>query len=181
MQSPKTAPYKDQTANWLSTVSPDQARSWSPSASILETDAPDFAAIPRDKTGARAAAVLALYESDLTNRPAIQCLDWIVSEMRLSRKLRAFATLIVKEAEAKRSFLDGELNRYSHRSTMTETLPVVRNILRVALVEMKINPDTHTAVIISEAVKLSQTFDSLGSGKYVNGILGSIARDSARE
>lgn len=181
MQSPKTAPHADQTTDWLAAVSPEQACSWSPNASTLDAGAPDFAAIPRDKTGARAAAVLALYESDLTNRPAIQCLGWIAGEMRLSRKLRTFATSIVKEAESKRSFLDQELNRYSHRSTMMETLPVVRNILRVALVEMNTNPETHTAVIISEAVKLSQTFDSLGSGKYVNGILGSIARDSARE
>ncbi len=179
-QPPKTAPSANDSS-WLSAVSPERARSSAPGASSLDAEAPDFAAIPRDKTGARAAAILALYESDLTNRPAIQCIDWIATEIRLSKKLQQFALALTSDAENRRSELDRHLNRYSRRSTMAEVLPVIRNILRIAIVEMELFPNTRTAVIISEAVKLAQTFDTHGSGRFVNGILGAITRDTARE
>ena len=167
-------------ASWLSAVTPERHQSHFRGVSTLDAEAPDFAAIPRDKTGARAAAVLALYESDLTNRPVTHCLDWIATEIRLSKKLRQFAVALISDAENRRSELDRRLDRYSRRSTMAEILPVIRNILRIAIVEMELFPQTSTAVIISEAVKLAQTFDTAGSGRYVNGILGTIARDANR-
>ena len=173
----ESSPSTSSTNRWLSPVSSENALTWTDGSSS-DLTSPDFGSIPRDKSGARAAAVLALYESDLTNRPAMQCFDWIATEIRLSRKLRNFAASIVKETENNRADLDRTLDSYSHRSTMSETLPVVRNILRVALVEMRLFPETRTAIIISEAVKLSQIFDTIGAGKYVNGVLGAFARDA---
>lgn len=149
--------------------------------SNMDSDAPDFAAIPRDKTGARAAAILTLYESDLTNRPVAHCFDWIATEIRLSNKLRRFALSLADEAEKQRGKIDRQLNRYSRRSNMAEVLPVIRNILRIALIEMEMYPKTRTAVVISEAVKLAQTFDTHTSGRFVNGVLGAIVRDEERE
>ena len=141
---------------------------------------PDFESIPRDKTGARAAAVLSLYESDLTNRPVMQCVDWVVSEMGLSNKSRQFVSSLATEVEEQRTELDRRLNRYSKRRTMQEASPVVRNVLRTALVELEMYPKTRTAVIINEAVKLSQMFDAQGSGRFVNGVLGAMVRDTGR-
>ena len=177
---PNAAIETDGESRWLSPSSSGANSSWSEVGNATGSNGPDFEAIPRDKSGARAAAVLALYESDLTNRPASQCFDWIAAEIRLSRKLRTFAIALVREAEINRGRLDSTLNRYSHRSTMDETLPAIRNILRIALVEMDLHPETRTAIIISEAVKLSQTFDTTNAGKYVNGVLGAFARDSNR-
>ncbi len=171
---------REQMSNWLSAASTEGSGSRSPNLVGDDPNAPDFEAIPRDKTGGRAAAVLSLYESDLTNRPAAQCIDWVTSEMQLNRKLRQFAYSIAAEVEDRRSELDRQLNGYSRRAPMSETLPVVRNILRIALAEMDLYPNTSTAVIISEAVKLSQMFDTQGSGRYVNGILGALVRDGAR-
>ena len=172
---------REQMNNWLSAASTAGSGSRSPNLAGDESNAPDFEAIPRDKTGGRAAAVLSLYEADLTNRPAAQCIDWVTSEMRLNRKLRQFAYSIATEVEDRRPELDRQLNGYSRRSPMSETLPVVRNILRIALAEMDLFPKTSTAVIISEAVKLSQMFDTQGSGRYVNGVLGALVRDGARD
>lgn len=176
-QPPRSA----QDTPWLSAVASERAQSWSSSAAIIDAETPDFAAIPRDKTGARATAILALYESDLTNRPALQCLEWIANEIRLSKKLRLFAFSLTSETEKRRAEIDRRLDRYSRRSTMADILPVLRNILRIATVEMELFPQTRTAIIISEAVKLAQTFDTEGSGRYVNGILGAMARDTGRK
>ena len=173
-----TSARANESSNWLSAVSAERARAWT---GDFDADAPDFEAIPRDKTGARAAAILALYESDLTNRPVMQCVEWVVSEMGLSKKSRQFVSSLAAEVEDRRTELDRRLNRYSKRRTMHEASPVVRNVLRTALVELEMYPKTRTAVIINEAVKLSQMFDAEGSGRFVNGVLGAIVRDTGRD
>ena len=167
----------NETSNWLSAVSDERARGW---MGDFDVDAPDFEAIPRDKTGARAAAILGLYESDLTNRPVMQCVDWVVSELGLSKRSRQFVSSLATDVEERRTELDRRLNRYSKRRTMQEASPVVRNVLRTALVELEMYPNTRTAVIINEAVKLSQMFDAQSSGRFVNGVLGALVRDTGR-
>ena len=173
-----TSARANESGNWLSAVSDERARAWTRD---FDADAPDFEAIPRDKTGTRAAAVLSLYESDLTNRPVTQCVDWVGAELGLSKKSRQFVSSLAKEVEERRTELDRRLNRYSKRRTMQEASPVVRNVLRTALVELEMYPNTRTAVIINEAVKLSQMFDAQGSGRFVNGVLGAIVRDTGRD
>lgn len=164
--------------NWLSAVPPHRARARVPGDSNVDGDAPDFGAIPRDKTGGRAAAVLALYQSDMTNRPVDQCLQWVAIEIGLNRKIVRFAQKLAKEAEQDRAALDRKLDRYARGWTMAEASPVVRNVLRTALVEMDEFPNTSTAVVVSEAVKLSQMFDTHNTGRFVNGVLGAIVRDA---
>ena len=171
----------NEPGDWLSAVSDERARAWVDDDGAFDADAPDFEAIPRDKTGSRAAAVLALYQSDLTNRPVTRCVEWVVSEMGLSKKSRQFVSSLATEVEERRTELDRRLNRYSKRRTMQEASLVVRNVLRMALVELEMYPKTRTAVIINEAVKLSQMFDAQGSGRFVNGVLGAIVRDTGRD
>ena len=173
-----TAPPVKDHSNWLSAVPPDQARSRSRSDTNIDSEAPDFAAIPRDKTGGRAAAVLALYQSDMTNRPVDQCLQWVAAEIGLNKKIVRFAHTLAKEAEHRRAELDSKLNRFARGWTMAEASPVVRNVLRTALVEIDEYPNTSTAVVVSEAVKLSQMFDTHNTGRFVNGVLGAVVRDA---
>lgn len=167
-----------ETRGWLSPVPQGSVASGPYDTSQFEADAPDFGAIPRDKTGGRATAVLALYESDLSNRPAVQCLDWVATEIGLPRKLRRFALSLAEAAETDRVKLDSRLSKFSHRRTMDQVAPVVRNILRVAAVEFDLYPNTSSAVVISEAVKLAQMFETQATGKFVNGVLGALARDA---
>ena len=176
-----STPSVKEPSDWLSAIPPERAYSSSNESLAVDADAPDFGSIPRDKTGARAAAVLALYESDLTNKPANQCLNWIATEIGLNRKLRLFAMSLASEAEKDRTFLDRSLNRFSHRWTMNEASPVVRNILRTALVEFDLFPKTNVAVVISEAVKLSQMFDTRITGSFVNGVLGALVRSAEND
>ena len=166
---------------WLSSITAERAVTNSSEALIRDADAPDFGAIPRDKTGSRAAAVLALYESDLTNRPAVQCIEWVSDEIGLSKKLRRFAFSLADHADRERIRIDRRLNRYSKHRTMAEASPVARNILRAALVELDLYPKTKVAVVVSEAVKLTQIFDTQRAGRFVNGVLGAMVRDAERD
>lgn len=57
-----------------------------------------------------------------------------------------------------------------------ERMPAVdRNILRVALYELRFVPETPTSVVIAEAVKNAKEFSTERSGSFVNGVLSALA------
>lgn len=56
-----------------------------------------------------------------------------------------------------------------------------RNILRMAIAELKHSPDVPPKVVINEAVELAKAFGSENSSKFVNGVLGTIYRELESE
>jgi transcription antitermination factor NusB len=55
-------------------------------------------------------------------------------------------------------------------------MPLIdRNILRLGLSELRNHPETPSAVIISEAVRLAKTYSTGRSGSFVNGVLATLA------
>jgi transcription antitermination protein NusB len=55
--------------------------------------------------------------------------------------------------------------------------PVVdRNILRLAAYELMYQPETPPKVAINEAVELAKHFGGDGSGRFVNGVLGTVLK-----
>ena len=53
---------------------------------------------------------------------------------------------------------------------------VDRNILRIGVFELVYSPEIPPKVAINEAIELAKTFGGKSSGKFVNGVLGSIFR-----
>lgn len=53
--------------------------------------------------------------------------------------------------------------------------PIDRNILRLALWELRNRPGTPMPVVISEAVRLAKTYSTERSGGFVNGVLSRLA------
>jgi N utilization substance protein B len=59
-------------------------------------------------------------------------------------------------------------------------MPVIdRTVLEVAVFELMGRPDVPTAVVIDEAVELAKRFSTDDSGRFVNGMLATIAPWSA--
>jgi N utilization substance protein B len=56
-----------------------------------------------------------------------------------------------------------------------------RNILRVAVYELLHRPEIPSSVAISEAVEIAKRMSTEDSSRFVNGILGNFARESAVE
>lgn len=54
---------------------------------------------------------------------------------------------------------------------------VDRNVLRVGIYELRLNPDIPPKVAINESIELAKTFGGESSGKFINGVLGSIYRE----
>lgn len=52
-----------------------------------------------------------------------------------------------------------------------------RNILRLGVYELRLDPNIPAKVAINEAIELGKAFGGDASGKFVNGVLGAIFRD----
>ena len=118
----------------------------------------------------RRAAVVALYQADVTGRPAAGLLD---------RGATPFTRELVDGVLAEQAELDELIATYSSGWTLDRIAPVERSILRVALHELRSRPDVPVEVAIDEAVEAAKELCSAEAPAFVNGILGTVARQEA--
>jgi transcription antitermination protein NusB len=121
------------------------------------------------RTEQRRAAVVALYQSDVTGRPAGDLVD---------RDASAFTRELVEGVEADRDSLDESIGRHASGWTLDRIAPLERNILRVAVHEMRNRPDVPHEVAIDEAVEAAKELCSADAPGFVNGVLGAIHREN---
>ena len=118
----------------------------------------------------RRAAVVALYQADVTGRPAAGLLE---------REATPFTRELVDGVLAEQAELDELIATYSSGWTLDRIAPVERSILRVALHELRSRPDVPVEVAIDEAVEAAKELCSAEAPAFVNGILGAVARQEA--
>ena len=82
---------------------------------------------------------MALYQADVTGRPAPDLVD---------RGASPFTRELVEGVEAERGNLDESIARHATGWSLDRIAPLERNILRVALFEMRNRPDVPTEVAI---------------------------------
>jgi N utilization substance protein B len=122
----------------------------------------------------RRAAVVALYQHDLTGRPLAETLGPNAS---------LFARALAHAAADRSEELDAVIDRHSHGWAVERIQPLERSIMRVALVEM-LHPDAAPADepippegAIEEAVESAKTFCGSEAPGFVNGVLAAVLRE----
>jgi transcription antitermination protein NusB len=118
----------------------------------------------------RRAAVVALYQQDVTGRP--------IDEV-LPRDATLFTKELVEGVEVERGELDALIATHAEGWTLDRIAPLERNILRVALHEMIHRTDIPDEVAIDEAVEAAKELCSAEAPAFVNGILGTVQRKEA--
>jgi N utilization substance protein B len=116
----------------------------------------------------RRAAVVALYQQDVTGRPPDETLGDEASD---------FTRELVDGGARNRDELDALIERHSSGWALDRIAPVERNILRVALCEMLHRPDVPDEVAIDEAVEAAKELCAADAAGFVNGILGAVKRE----
>ncbi|NPA93416.1 MAG: transcription antitermination factor NusB [Chloroflexi bacterium] len=128
------------------------------------------------RTRARGLALQALYELDLTDHlPGTALRHRLEAEPLANERLERFARDIVFGVAPLRAHLDKHIARYAPEWPLEQIAPIDRNILRIALWEMVLAPDTPLKVAINEAVELAKIYGSDSSPRFINGVLGSLA------
>ena len=73
--------------------------------------------------------------------------------------------------------IDALISKYSLNRPIEKIDLVDRNILRVAFYQLAFSRDVHPAIVIDEAVKLSQELSNDVSFRFINGILDTYRKD----
>src|SRR5919202_984469 len=122
------------------------------------------------RTDQRRAAVVALYQSEVTGRPAAEL---------VGPGSTLFTRELVEGVERERDELDALIRRHSVGWSLERIAPLERNIMRVALYELLHRPDVPAEVAIDEAVEAAKELCSADAPGFVNGELGAAGRAAA--
>jgi len=123
---------------------------------------------------ARRCALDILFQADIRGESATDAMaDWIADE----REVPEFAQELVLGVSTHLQELDKLIGDYAEDWTVERMAVVDRNILRLAVYELLHRDDVPPSAAISEAVVAAKELSTEDSGRFVNGILGRVARD----
>jgi N utilization substance protein B len=123
----------------------------------------------------RRRALDALYQADAMGVPPPQVLDeWRAAT---GEEVASFTEELVLGVDEHRDDLDLIIGEAAEGWTIERMAVVDRAILRLAAYEVLWGPETPVAVAIAEAVEAAKELSTEDSGRFVNGVLGRIARE----
>ena len=130
----------------------------------------------------RVIAVSTLYSLDFNNELSSTDVDPFqgMNEEEvgaLDEEDKVFIRFLVFGTLENREKIDELISRYSEKRPLDKIDIVDRNILRMAFYQLAITKDVHPAIVIDEAVKLSQELSNDVSFRFINGILDAYRKD----
>jgi N utilization substance protein B len=126
----------------------------------------------RRRRTARRLAVDILYQADVTGRaPRLVADDWRAA----GRSVAPYTEELVGGVEDEQGSIDALLGSSADEWTVARMVAVDRTILRVACYEML--SGVPPAIAINEALEAANELSTEDSARFVNGVLGKIARD----
>ena len=126
------------------------------------------------RTKARTVALQALYATDVAGHPVDASLGWLEEENQLPEASALYARELMQGVIRTQHQIDELITKFAPAWPVKQ-LPVIdRNILRLALFEIRFGHGIPRKVAINEAVELAKTFGSESSPRFVNGVLGSV-------
>jgi N utilization substance protein B len=130
----------------------------------------------RERRRARALALQALYEIDLTDHAPEAVIARHVDETpQLSADGAAFLRDLVRGVRQHAPALDVWIARSAPEWPVEQLAVVDRNVLRLCLWEFAVSAETPTKVAINEAVELAKLFGSDSAPRFINGVLGTLS------
>lgn len=128
---------------------------------------------------ARTLALQTLFEWDFNNgTDPVAIVDRTLNDLKLDDDdyLRELVSGVKNHTKEIDQIIEGAAPEWP----INQVALVDKNILRIAIFELKYIADTPPKVAINEAVELAKTFGGENSSKFVNGVLGTIYRGSER-
>ena len=138
---------------------------------------------------AREAAMQALFQLDMNPAPEGGREDWkraldaawkdgaTEADEKGRKADYAYAwTLLSGTCEGLAS-IDETLSRLSKEWKVPRMAGIDRSVLRLAVYELRSDSDVTPGIVINEAVELAKKFGTDDSGRFVNGVLGSMMRE----
>ncbi|MDN4474482.1 transcription antitermination factor NusB [Demequina sp. SYSU T00192] len=130
------------------------------------------------RTKARKRALDVLFEADQRGENVLAALDRRVLDSGRETPLPTYSIEIVRGVVAWWPELNSIIQQASPEWQLSRMPAVDRALLRIGAWEILCNDEVETAVAIDEAVSLAADLSTDDSPGFVNGILGTIAREA---
>lgn len=88
-----------------------------------------------------------------------------------------FVKSIVNGVMKNQAEIDGYITKYATEWPLDQITIVDRNVLRIGVYELVFDPDIPSKVAINEAIEIAKAFGGESSGKFVNGVLGTVFKE----
>ncbi len=125
-------------------------------------------------------ALRMLFQIDVGSQPVAEVVESSLEQSVLEGGNRDYARLVVEGTWANLETIDTKLRKFAQDWALERQAAVDRNILRMTTYEILFQPETPVAAVINEAVELAKKYSTAESGRFVNGVLGAIARSVPR-
>jgi len=128
---------------------------------------------------ARSVALQALYELDSTHHDPGTVLAHRFSDACLKPEGEAFARALVAGVLRERDRLDALIQRHAPEWPIDKISIVDRNVLRLGLTELLFGDRAQVPpkVAINESIEIAKTFGGESSGRFINGVLGTVYKE----
>jgi len=93
---------------------------------------------------------------------------------------QGFSDTLSKEVVLKQPEIDALIAKFAPEWPLDQITVCDRNVLRIGIYELKFTSDIPPKVAINEAIELAKAFGGDASGKFVNGVLGSIYKEMVK-
>lgn len=128
---------------------------------------------------ARTLALQVLYESDVAGHELADVLQRYLEDRSEPQPVRRYIERLVTGITENRESIDQQIAEAAPAFPVEQLPAVDRNILRIAIYELTSEQDVPLKAAINEAVEIAKQFGGENSGKFVNGVLGTIANGLA--
>lgn len=133
---------------------------------------------------ARSIAMQCLFEWDFRGQPTAALpaiVEHSLQEFGSGLQENDFTKKLVEGVIDHLSEIDAFINRYASHWPLNQITIVDRNVLRIGIYELKFSEDIPPKVAINEAIEVAKSFGGAASGKFINGVLGSMYNDMQKE
>lgn len=130
----------------------------------------------------RSIAMQSLFEWEFKGRNLDileEIVDHNIREFAPGMENPSFIRSLVNGTAAKLANIDGIIEKAAPQWSIEQIAPVDRAVLRLGIYELLFGnqDEVPPKVAINEAIELAKTFGGDASGKFVNGVLGTIYRE----
>ncbi len=120
----------------------------------------------------------ALFQTEFTNKKnAVAALNQLKNTFSIDNVVYNYALELATEFDNNSDVINKTIELHSKNWTLERMSTVDRNILRLAVTELKFfNQSVPIKVIIDEAIEIAKKFGTNDSSSFINGILDQVAK-----
>jgi N utilization substance protein B len=130
---------------------------------------------------ARELAMKILFQVEVGHRPIEEVLETTLEAVPIPEEEKEYLDDVVQGVLREREALDRIIGDLASGWKLERIANVDRNVLRIALYEIRNRADIPASVSVNEAVEIAKKYSTAESGKFVNGILGTYLRAGGAE